>query len=168
MKAWTPQLGIRGSCRRMTGGCPRFTVIRGPERKGQSIRAYNVSYCNKEPSWFQWLHTIVDFLPQVSCLVGSCPPSGDSHSRLVNLLPPLFPGAQNYLLPPGKWEETGWRRFTILKNWPQKKTSINLPSVHILLERTSHMATPDARRAENLFPGWVASSQSRLCRVYGL
>lgn len=37
------------------------------------------------------------------------PPFGDSHTRLIHIVTPLFLGLKNHCLPPGKYEGTGWR-----------------------------------------------------------
>lgn len=76
----------------------------------------------------------VYFSPQVSCVVGSYPPSADSRARFVNLAPPLFPRAQNYLLLPGKWEETEWRSFTsFLKKLGPEVTFYRFPFCSYLI-----------------------------------
>lgn len=72
-----------------------------------------------------------------------CPPFGDSHTRLISIPTPLFPGAQNYWFLPYKREGVGWRVAGFFK-WCRRDL---LPSCRELVTPVSEI-----QRELRLFP----------------
>lgn len=71
--------------------------------------------------------------------------------RLVSFVPQLFYGAQNYLLPPGKWKEMGCEKIhqLLLKHGP--KVTYKVPFCPYLLH-----GHPGWKGHWNAFPSWAA------------